>query len=167
MTKKAAPQPAPEPVLDELYRRPGFLIRRAHQIAIDMFIEACAPVDLTPSQYGVLYILNLAGPVSQIGVARLIGLDRSTTALVIKLLTERGLAMKSPSPLDARKVEILITAEGRKTLRQAAKLAEKEKERLLAPFTKEESRAFLALLEKFVTHHNESTRVSMSGALDA
>jgi MarR family transcriptional regulator, lower aerobic nicotinate degradation pathway regulator len=167
MTKKIAQQSTLDPVLDELYRRPGFLIRRAHQIAMDMFIEACAPLDLTPSQYGVLYILDVAGPMSQIGVSRLIGLDRSTTALVIKLLTERGLTMKSPSPLDARKVEILITTEGRSALRQAAKLAEKERKSLLAAFTEEEGRTFLALLEKFVTHHNENTRVSIVGSIDA
>jgi MarR family transcriptional regulator, lower aerobic nicotinate degradation pathway regulator len=167
MTKKIAKNPASDPVLDELYRRPGFLIRRAHQIAMDMFIDACAPIDLTPSQYGVLYILNIAGPMSQIGVARLIGLDRSTTALVIKLLTERGLTMKSPSPLDARKVELLITAEGKSILRQAAKLAEKERKSLLAPFTAEEGQTFLALLEKFVAHHNENTRVSIVGSIEA
>jgi DNA-binding MarR family transcriptional regulator len=167
MTKRTAQSPTSDPALDELYRRPGFLIRRAHQIAMDMFIEACAPIDLTPSQYGVLYILNVAGPMSQIGVARLIGLDRSTTALVIKLLTERGLTMKSPSPLDARKVEILITADGKHTLRQAAKFAERERKSLLAPFSAEEACTFLRLLEKFVTHHNENTRVSIVGSIDA
>ncbi|MBN3849315.1 MarR family transcriptional regulator [Paraburkholderia sp. Ac-20342] len=167
MAKKNAPQSPSNFLLEELYRRPGFLIRRAHQIAMHMFIEACGPLDLTPSQYGVLYILNLVGPISQIGVARLIGLDRSTTALVIKLLTERGLAMKSPSSLDARKVEILITTDGKKVLRQASAMAESEKQSLLAPFSGEEGRIFLSLLDKFVSYHNANTRVTIAGSIDS
>ncbi len=142
------------------------MIRRAHQIAIDLFIDACAPVDITPSQYGVLYIVNIVGPISQIGISRLIGLDRSTTALVVRLLTERGLLTKRQSMEDARKAEILITDEGRQTFRQAAKLANKEMKTLLSPFSDEESRVFLALLERFVTHHNDNTRVSIGDSTE-
>ncbi len=138
------------------------MIRRAHQISIDLFIEACAPVDVTPSQYGVLYIVDTIGPVSQIGISRLIGLDRSTTALVVRLLTDRGLLMKRQSVEDARKAEILITEQGRETLAQIQKLANREMKVLLDVFTKEEGEVFLKLLEKFVSHHNERTRVSIS-----
>ncbi|NYI00160.1 MULTISPECIES: MarR family winged helix-turn-helix transcriptional regulator [Cupriavidus] len=162
-----SPTLAADPRLETLYRRPGFLIRRAHQIAMDMFIEACAPVDMTPSQYGVLYILQHIGPLSQIGVARLIGLDRSTAALVVKLLTERGHVMKAPSALDARKVEIAITPAGSQVLKQAAKLANREMKQLLAPFSESEGQMFLSLLEKFVAHHNDTTRVSIVGRSDA
>jgi DNA-binding MarR family transcriptional regulator len=161
MKKTRSAQRLEEARLVELYSRPGFMIRRAHQIAIDLFIEACAPVDITPSQYGVLYIVNVVGPISQIGISRLIGLDRSTTALVVRLLTERGLLTKRQSTEDARKAEILITDEGLRTFRQAARLANKELGTLLSPFTEEESEVFLTLLERFVTHHNGDTRVSI------
>ena len=37
-----------------LMSRPGFLIRRLHQIHIALFLEECAGVDITPVQYTLL-----------------------------------------------------------------------------------------------------------------
>jgi DNA-binding MarR family transcriptional regulator len=149
--------------LGQLYARPGFMIRRAHQISIDIFIDACQSLDITPSQYGVMYVLRLSGLVSQIGIARLLGFDRSTTALVVKNLSERGLVTKEKSEVDARKTEIMLTPEGKKLLIQADKLADASKKALMAAFTKEEEKLFTALLSKFVSHFNDKTRVSISG----
>jgi DNA-binding MarR family transcriptional regulator len=163
MTTKAGHSTASDKAkLARLYARPGFMIRRAHQISIDLFIEACQPVDITPSQYGVLYIVDTIGPISQIGISRLIGLDRSTTALVVRLLTERGFLTKRQSAEDARKAEILITKQGREVFLQVQKLANREMKVLLDVFTKEEGEVFLKLLDKFVSHHNERTRVSIT-----
>lgn len=163
MAKTTSRKQPDETLLAELYARPGFMLRRAHQIGIDVFIQACAPLDITPSQYGVLYIVSLKGSISQIGVSRLIGLDRSTTALVVRLLTERGLLIKKQSAQDARKAEIQLTTEGQRVFREAEKLASQEMKMLLSPFTEQESQIFLTLLEKFVAHHNDKTRVSIAG----
>jgi DNA-binding MarR family transcriptional regulator len=166
MAKIRSPEKAHlEPSLEDLYRRPGFMIRRAHQIAIDVFIATCSPVDVTPSQYGVMYILNLGGPMSQIDVSRLIGLDRSTTALVIRILTERGLLMKTKSETDARKAEISLTTQGKRLFRQAERHAAREMKALLVPFSATEAKQFLGLLDKFVGHFNENTRVSIVSRL--
>jgi len=151
-----------EEMLAELYARPGFMLRRAHQIAMDLFIQACSPVNITPSQYGVLYIINTVGSVSQIGISRLIGLDRSTTALVVRLLTERGLIEKRQSKEDSRRSEIQLTEEGKKVFREAETLANREMKIMLEPFSAKEGSLFLSLLNKFVAHHNDKTRVSMN-----
>jgi DNA-binding MarR family transcriptional regulator len=163
MTKVKPPAHSGKQSLDTLYQRPGFLIRRAHQISIDLFIEACSSIDVTPSQFGVMYILHLVGPLSQIGVARLIGLDRSTTALVVRILTERGLLAKTRSVDDARKAEIILTIEGRRLFRRAERLAEHEREQVLKPFSDLEAEQFMGLLTKFVGYFNQRTRVSMAG----
>ena len=148
--------------LEQLYSRPGFMIRRAHQISIDIFIEASRALDITPSQYGVMFVLRHSGPSSQIGIARLLGLDRSTTALVVRNLTERGYLTKAQSETDARKTEIMLSAEGRRVLRRADVLADRSKEALMAAFSKDEAAQFVSLLSKFVVHFNDSTRVSIS-----
>ncbi|WP_174769992.1 MarR family winged helix-turn-helix transcriptional regulator [Paraburkholderia hayleyella] len=160
MTKKTTREPRLSP-LDQLYTRPGFMIRRAHQISTDLFIEACAAFDITPSQYGVLYILFHDGPLEQIGIARLIGLDRSTTALVVKILAERGLLEKTRSETDQRKVDISLTEAGKQCLRRCERCAQTSMEALLAPFDTAERQQFLALLSKFVAHFNEHTRVTL------
>ncbi|WJF91934.1 MarR family transcriptional regulator [Paraburkholderia bonniea] len=156
----AAREPRLSP-LDRLYTRPGFMIRRAHQISTNLFIEACAELDITPSQYGVLYILLHEGPLEQVGIARLIGLDRSTTALVVKILAERGWLDKTKSVTDQRKVEISLTETGRQALRQCERYAKNSVTTLLAPFDEAEREQFLGLLDKFVSHFNEHTRVTL------
>jgi hypothetical protein len=44
--------------LRDLYRRPGFMIRRAHQIAVSVFLEETAELGVTSTQYGILHVLE-------------------------------------------------------------------------------------------------------------
>ena len=76
-------EPQVERSLDELYRRPGFLLRRAHQISVALFMEESAGLGLTTTQYGTMVVLRARGSLDQVGIATLVGIDRSTTALVV------------------------------------------------------------------------------------
>src|ERR1700744_6373685 len=69
--------------------RPGFLIRRLHQIHVALFIEECAPEGITPVQYSILTALDQMGPSEQIALSNAVGLDRANTADVIARLAER------------------------------------------------------------------------------
>src|SRR5690606_17555017 len=51
--------------LDELYERPGFLLRRAHQIFVSILEAEFASVGLSPAQYAVLVALNEHKELSQ------------------------------------------------------------------------------------------------------
>ena len=77
--------------LDELYRRPGFLIRRANQIAVSLFLEETGALGITNSQYGILLVVKHHQGIDQISVAKLLGLDRSTTGMVLDKLEKAGL----------------------------------------------------------------------------
>jgi len=44
--------------LQDLYSKPGHLIRRAQQIAVAIFMEECANFDLTPVQYAALVAIR-------------------------------------------------------------------------------------------------------------
>src|SRR5256885_12122509 len=50
--------PAPLP----LYQRPGFLLRRAHQISVGIFEEQCRPLGLTPPQRSEEHTSELQSP---------------------------------------------------------------------------------------------------------
>ncbi|MCB2037617.1 MAG: MarR family transcriptional regulator, partial [Ottowia sp.] len=54
------PPAASESSLDMLYQRPGFLLRRAHQLSVALFDLHCGALNLTPPQYGVLTVLSHA-----------------------------------------------------------------------------------------------------------
>jgi hypothetical protein len=60
-TKKSEPGQVPKSADWPLSTRPGFLVRRLHQIHISLFMEACAEFRITPLQYSVLSILAASG----------------------------------------------------------------------------------------------------------
>jgi MarR family transcriptional regulator, lower aerobic nicotinate degradation pathway regulator len=83
--------------------RPGFLIRRLHQIHVALFVEECAPEGITPVQYSILTALEQMGPSEQIALSRAVGLDRANTADVIGRLVERRFIQRRVSRTDKRK----------------------------------------------------------------
>ncbi|QDO98603.1 MarR family transcriptional regulator [Ferrovibrio terrae] len=149
MAKSRRPKSTAAHPLPEIYERPGFQIRRAHQNSVSVFVECLKPFDLTPTQFGALTMVRRWGPVSQIDLARSLGFDRSTTALVVRLLGERRLIARSPNLEDRRKFALTLTPAGRRLLDASQKAAEEARLALLEPFTKAEAAEFLRLLRRF------------------
>ena len=144
--------------LDSLYRRPGFLLRRAHQISAALFLEEAAGLGLTTTQYGALVALRARGSLDQIGIATLVGIDRSTTALVVSKLEEAGYIARRDDDVDKRRKIITLSQAGLEVLDRVAQPAQRARERALAPFSAEDAAKFVSLLEHFVGAFNEQTR---------
>jgi len=147
--------------LEELYRRPGFMIRRVHQIAVSLFIEETGKLGVTNRQYGILFVLKHRPGIDQISVANLLGLDRSTTGMVLKKLEEDGLVVRSVGTHDRRRHSLQLTKSGERLLSQLAEPARKAQARALSAFTAREQAVFLQLLDKFTRAFNGSTRVPL------
>jgi DNA-binding MarR family transcriptional regulator len=135
-------------LLDALYLRPGFLLRRAHQLSVGLFEEQCRELALTPPQYGVLTIVSHAAGCDQATVARALGFDRVTTLRIVRGLLARELMASAPSSADARRVQLTLTAAGRQVQAQAATLAAGVTQRLMAPLDSTEQQALQLLLHK-------------------
>jgi MarR family transcriptional regulator, lower aerobic nicotinate degradation pathway regulator len=144
--------------LKALYVRPGFMIRRGHQIAVSLFEAECAELGVTNTQFGVMYILRARPGIDQITLAGLIGFDRSTTALVVKKLEHAGYATRSPALDDRRRNVLNLTSRGEQMLVKLKTPARKAQERLLAAFEPAEATMFMALLAKLVASFNDSVR---------
>lgn len=140
--------------LRDIYNRPGFLLRRAHQIASAIFANVTADLNVTTTQFGVLTVLAAREPVDQIGIARDLRLDRSTTGLVIKNLEERGLIERLIDPDDKRRRVLRLTAAGAEMLEKLRMRGKDSHEQLLTVFTPVEARAFSDLLAKFIGGHD-------------
>ena len=69
-----------------LWGRPGYLLRRLHQIHYALFFEECAGFDITPVQYGLLTTLSLNPDLDQNSLARELGIDRTNVADVLNRL---------------------------------------------------------------------------------
>lgn len=148
----------PEQDLEPLYRRPGFLLRRAHQISSALFMEETAPLNVTTTQFGMLTILAAREPIDQIGIAKLLKLDRSTTGLVVRNLEERGLIERVTDPDDRRRRVLRLTGAGRTALAALERPARIVHDRGLSVFSTDEARTFVALLARFVDGHDGTDR---------
>jgi DNA-binding MarR family transcriptional regulator len=160
MSKKDLRQRDADPMAG-LADRPGVLIRRAHQISQSIFIDECESLEITASQFGVLSVLARVGEMDQIGIARLLGFDRSTTALVVKLLETRKLIARKADALDRRRHVLRLTPAGENLRRRAEPRVDRVRDRLLAVFRPTEARAFTKLLDKFTRSFDETVRVPL------
>ena len=151
-------QGAHEQSLDALYRRPGFLLRRAHQISAALFLEEAAGLGLTTTQYGTMVVLRARGSLDQVGIATLVGIDRSTTALVVSKLEEAGYIERCDDIVDKRRKIITLSKSGHAMLDRVEQPAQRARERALEPFSAKDAAKFLALLERFVKVFNGQTR---------
>jgi DNA-binding MarR family transcriptional regulator len=145
--------------LEDIYRRPGFMIRRAHQIAVAIFLEEARESRITPTQYGVLVILERRPGIDQNTLARLLGLDRSTTGLVVRKLAERGLIARAMGIKDLRRRELRLTRTGAALLDRMVASARRAQQRLLSPLPARERQRFLDLLTRVTEAFNRTTRV--------
>ncbi len=144
-----------------LYGRPGFMIRRAHQIAVSLFLEETGALRITTTQFGILHLLKHRPGLDQISVAKLLGLDRSTTGMVLTKLEGAGLVGRSVGVDDRRKRSLVLTLAGEKMLERLKEPARRVQARQLSAFEPHERKLFLELLGKFTRAFNESTRAPL------
>jgi DNA-binding MarR family transcriptional regulator len=145
--------------LDALYRRPGVMIRRAHQISVSLFLEETGGLGITNRQYGILTVLRHRPGIDQITVAKMLGLDRSTAGMVLNKLERDGLVGRVVGPKDRRTRSLKLTPAGERMLDRLAAPAKRAERRVLSAFSPRERKVFLDLLDKFARRFNDTTRV--------
>jgi MarR family transcriptional regulator, lower aerobic nicotinate degradation pathway regulator len=132
--------------LARLYARPGFLLRRAHQISAAVFEDECGNVGLTPAQFGVLTVLASAPGLDQSSLARALGFDKVTVLRVLRGLEARGLLQRTAALTSKRNMAVVLSSDGEKLLKQASKPAERAYKRLMAPLSTEQQALLVQLL---------------------
>lgn len=157
------PQPSGIDPLQALYARPGFMLRRAHQIATSIFLQASAPLGATTTQYGVLTVLQGQPGIDQITLARRLGLDRSTAGSVVSTLERTGYISRVVGP-DRRRRTLELTQAGNERLAALHGHAADAVSRLLAPLTPAEADTLRMLLGKLTRAHNGISRVPLDDA---
>ncbi len=140
--------------LQDMYRRPGFLLKRCHQVSMAIFLDECSEFNLTQSQYGCLRALESYPSVDQIALARLVGLDRSTAGMVIKTLSERGLIERVVNRRDKRRMRLKLSTAGKRLLIGIAPAAARAQDRVLSGLPHGSRAAFLNILQAFLAGHD-------------
>ena len=144
-----------------LWSRPGFLVRRLHQIHAAMFAEECGAFNITPIQYGLLTILLEQPGLDQISLGSELGIDRTNVADVLVRLEDRGLVRRQVSRADRRMKLASLTDAGETLTRQMESHMKRAQERLTAPLGENDRAQFLELLGRLVDANNEWSRAPL------
>jgi DNA-binding MarR family transcriptional regulator len=139
--------------LDKLYRRPGFMVKRLHQVATAIFLEECGSYSMTPSQYQALCALQEHPGIGQGALGKLTGQDRSTVSLVVQLLLDRGLIRRVVNSSDKRAASLRLSESGVQMLREVAPAARRAQDRFLSALPEGKRTEFLALLHRLLDAH--------------
>ena len=144
-----------------LWSRPGYLIRRLHQIHLALFLEECKAYKVTPVQYSVLAALGNR-VLDQVSLGGELGLDRTNVADVLARLERRGLLSRRPDPDDTRARLAALTPKGKQLVQRLSGPLRRAQERLLAPLGRKEREAFVAMLAALVQANNAFGRAVLN-----
>ncbi len=142
----------------DLHDELGHLVRRAQQISVSMFRETIQ-LDITPTQYAVLRMLQVVPGIDQLTLAGLVALDKSTTADIAVRLEAKGWVQREVLPRGRRC--LTLTPDGSDALASMAPSVVELRDKMLAKLSPEENIEFSRLLKKFVHLNNELSRAPL------
>ncbi|GLT12220.1 MarR family winged helix-turn-helix transcriptional regulator [Sulfitobacter porphyrae] len=145
----------------ELWNRPGYLIRRLHQIHLGLFAEECRDEDVTPVQFGMLSVLASGAEMDQLSLSTSVGVDRVSGADVIKRLERRGLLQRKRSEVDRRARVISITPLGAEFVENVRPKMAQAQAKLVAPLTEDELAELERILKKLIDANNDASRAPL------
>jgi DNA-binding MarR family transcriptional regulator len=136
-----------------LSERPGFLIRRLHQIHVALFQDACGRFEITPLQYSLLSALAARKTADQTSLAADIALDRTTTTGALKRLEARKLVERPVDAADRRARLCRLTKAGAALLGKIEGAARSAHDATLAGLNDKERTQFIALMQRIVAEN--------------
>jgi DNA-binding MarR family transcriptional regulator len=138
-----------------LLGRPGFLIRRLHQIHCGLFLDETREHNITPVQYSLMTALSTNGEMDQNSLAREIGLERTSVAEVIPRLEARELLVRRQSSTDRRVKLVKLSRKGLYLLKRMQAGVERAHERTIEGIPVEQRELFLLNLVRLVEANND------------
>jgi len=133
-----------------LDQRPGFLLRRLHQIHVALFQKRCAAFEITPLQYSLLSALALRGTADQTTLAADVVLDRTTTTGALKRLQLRNFVERSIDRRDRRAQICRLTKAGATLLRKMEMSVRAAHLETVTDLSKADQKRFIAMMQQIV-----------------
>jgi DNA-binding MarR family transcriptional regulator len=137
---------------------PAHLIRRAHQIAVALFMEETAEFDVTPVQFALLNALVQTPGIDQVTLSARVAFDPATSGSVVGRLEARGWLRRGVDPADKRRRLLWATPEGEAAVQAMRSAVERVQQRLTAPLSAAQRERFVALLGQLVAGHELAQR---------
>ncbi len=131
-----------------LERQIGFLLRRAHQFASEVFQAKVGKRNITPQQFSVLVTLLAEREIAQTRLGAHVAMDPATVLGVVQRLAQRGLVAVRTDPDDGRRRLVQLTHDGHELARELVAIGPAISRETLEGLTPQEQRDLLHLLDK-------------------
>lgn len=124
----------------------GYLLRRAQVAVFQDFVRTLGKLDIRPSQFGILSVIEANPGLKQSQVSSALGMQRTNFVIVFDELERRGLAERVSIASDRRSYALHLTDAGRTLMRQAEKALEAHQRRLKDKLGEDGCARLLAML---------------------
>ncbi len=150
--------------MDDVYSKPGHLIRRLQQIAVSVFAQECAGHDITPVQYAALVAVRDNPGLDATRIAALIDFDRSTVGNVLERLEGKGLIERRANPQDRRVKILKLSRRGAKLLSDCEPAVQRAQARMLDPLSAAQRNEFLNNMRRIIARADNVPKGGPNGA---
>lgn len=146
----AAPHDAAHEIgLDVLAGHAGYAVRRFQIWIFQDFIKTLGEADIRPTQYSVLTVIGANPGLSQMAVAKRLGIERARLVHLLDSLEQRKYLKRIKSKADRRSHALHLTAEGATELAKFKRLAAEHERHVEAKIGKENRAHLLRILSGF------------------
>lgn len=135
--------------LDALVGHAGYAVRRFQIWIFQDFIKTLGEVDIRPTQYSVLTVIGANPGLSQMAVAKRLGIERARLVHLLDSLEQRKLVKRIKSREDRRSHALHLTAQGETALAKFKRLAAEHERHVEAKIGKENRAHLLRILAGF------------------
>lgn len=135
--------------LDALLGHAGYVVRRFQLWIFQDFIRTLAAVDIRPTQYSVMTVIAANPGLTQMAVAKRLGIERARLVHLLNSLEARRLVRRVASATDRRSHALHLTAHGQASLRRFRQLAAEHERHVAEKIGKDNRERLLEILSCF------------------
>ncbi len=161
--RAAAPTGAEQPVnYGPLPTLVGHHVRKAHSYLFQTFTEALAEVGLAPSQYSALLLIGLNPGLSQLALAEVAGIERTTIVPITNRFAKEGWILRTRRPEDRRWYSLNLTPKGEAVLAKARRLVDAHEKQFFKALSASERTQLGALLARIADLNTVESQAPVS-----
>jgi len=124
----------------------GYNLKRAYMSLHSDFVASLTHLDLKPTTFSALAIINENPDISQTDLARALSMERSNIVVMVDELQSRGLIVHNKVPTDRRVYALRPTTKGVSLFYEASLAVQRHEEKLLEDFSPEERDLLVRML---------------------
>jgi DNA-binding MarR family transcriptional regulator len=134
---------------DDLDQSLGYTLRRAQLSIYQEFTVAMSSLEIRPSQYAVLSLIQANPGLTQSAICGILGIQKANFVALLDRLVERGLAERRKVSGDRRSSALYLTLDGKAFVRRMITAHRKLEKSLASRLGETKSRLLLSLLREF------------------